>query len=414
MPGAQDRPDHGAVLLPDRPAASEPPGRAESPPESPAGSTGWSAVPWRTIVASVAVVGTTLLGLWALYLASHVVVLVVVSGFFAVVLARPVAALQRRCRVRRGLAVGLVVGVTLGLVAGLLALFFVPLRSQLLNVATDLPGTVEEAGRGEGPWGRVVSGLHLESVVQRNEARITEALSSLEASVPSMITEAAGALVAVVTVVVMTCLLLTQSRALGDLATRLVPRRHRDWVTDAGRDAARAISGYMIGNLIISACAGLSAFVVLVILGAPNPAVIALWVAVADLVPLVGATIGAVVAVLAALLVSPTAGVVALVFFVLYQQFENSVLQVVVMARTVRVNPLVVLLSVLVGVELFGILGALLAVPVTGAGLVVAKEVWAHRPGAGGELVVVERIGARRRRRRERAARHPVETAPTP
>ena len=108
----------------------------------------------------------------------------------------------------------------------------------------------------------------------------------------------------------------------------------------------------------------------------PNPAVFALWVAFADLIPLVGATLGAAVAVLAAYLHSPTAGAVALVFFVVYQQFENSVLQPNVMARTVKVNPLVVLLSVLAGVELFGFVGALLAIPIAGSVQVALKEIW--------------------------------------
>lgn len=408
MPGPQERIDSGGLLLPATGAA----GAVElGPTPAPAGPTGaaptgWSAVPWRTIVASIGLVATTLLGVWVVYLASYVLVLIVVSGFFAVVLARPVGLLQRRGRMRRGMAIGLVVSATLALIAGLLALFIAPLRAQLVNVATDLPGTIEQAGRGEGPWGSVVTGLHLESVVQRNSARINEAVSSLQDSVPTMITQALSAAVAIVTVVVMTCLFLSQSAAIARIATRLVPARHRDWAAVAGRDAAGAISGYMIGNLIISLCAGLSSFALLVALGAPNPVVIALWVAVADLIPLVGATLGAVVAVLAALIVSPTAGIVALVFFVLYQQFENSVLQVVVMARTVKVNPLVVLLSVLMGVELFGIVGALLAVPVAGAGLVIAKEVWAHRPGVADELVVV-RTGPRRLRTRlaERSGR---------
>jgi predicted PurR-regulated permease PerM len=120
-----------------------------------------------------------------------------------------------------------------------------------------------------------------------------------------------------------------------------------------------------------------------------------LWVAFADLIPLVGATLGAVVAVIAALLVSPSAGIIAGVFFLVYQQFENSVLQVVVMARTVRVSSLMVLLSVLVGAELFGVVGAVLALPAAGAGSVVVKELWRHRSRTDGLLVVgrVDRDG---------------------
>ena len=131
----------------------------------------------------------------------------------------------------------------------------------------------------------------------------------------------------------------------------------------------------MTGNLLISLYAGVAAFIVLMILGVPSPIVIALWVAFADLIPLVGATLGAIVGVFAAFLHSPTAGVIALVFFVIYQQLENGVIYPTVMARKVKVNPLGVLLSVLLGVELFGFLGALLAVPISGALQVIVKSV---------------------------------------
>ena len=114
-------------------------------------------------------------------------------------------------------------------------------------------------------------------------------------------------------------------------------------------------------------------------LGVPSPVVLALFVAVADLIPLVGATLGAAVCVIAAYLHSPTAGIVSIIFFVVYQQVENGVIYPWIMARKVNVNPLAILLSVLLAVELFGILGALLAVPVSGALQVVVTAVRQER-----------------------------------
>jgi predicted PurR-regulated permease PerM len=160
---------------------------------------------------------------------------------------------------------------------------------------------------------------------------------------------------------------------LGSTALAFVPERRRNLARSIAADSARAVSGYMLGNLVISLIAGVTAFVCLLALGVPNPVVLALWVAFADLIPLVGATIGAALAVFAAFLHSPTAGIVSLIFFIVYQQFENSVLQPMVMSRTVKVNPLMVILSVLVGVELFGFVGAVLAIPVAGAIQVAVK-----------------------------------------
>jgi predicted PurR-regulated permease PerM len=101
----------------------------------------------------------------------------------------------------------------------------------------------------------------------------------------------------------------------------------------------------------------------------------------ADLIPLVGATLGAVPTVLVAFLHSTPAGIGAIIFFVVYQQFENHVLQVAIMSRTVNLNPLIVLVSVLIGVELFGLLGALLAIPAAGVIQVIARDVWDERRG---------------------------------
>ena len=349
----------------------------------------WSAVPWRTIAATIGLVIAAALTLMMLYLASRVVVAVVIAGFFAVVLAQPVAWVQRRFGWRRGPAVASVVSTSLLLFAGTITLFLLPVRTQMVTVLTDLPGTVRQAANGNGPVGRIVTQLHLEKLVRDHQAQLTKTAKSVQDSFPHLIRSMITVIFIAVTVLVMTCLMLTQSRALSEAGSKLVPLRHREWATSVARDAAKAVSGYMIGNLIISVFAGVAAFLLLLVLGVPSAVVLALWVAFADLIPLVGATLGAVVAVVAAFFVSPTAGIIAIVFFVIYQQFENSVLQQVIMSRTVRVNPLVVLLSVLLGVELFGFVGALLAVPIAGALNVLVKELWLHRPRSGAELLVV-------------------------
>ena len=159
----------------------------------------------------------------------------------------------------------------------------------------------------------------------------------------------------------------------------VVPHRRQDAVRRVGSEIGHAISGYMIGNLLVSLVAGSTAFVCLLLLGVPSPVVLALWVAFADLIPLVGAFLGAIAASFAAFLQSSTTGLIAVVFFIIYQQFENSVLQPTVMARTVRVNPLMVIISVLVGVEVAGIVGALLAIPVAGSVQIVGKAIHDER-----------------------------------
>jgi predicted PurR-regulated permease PerM len=349
----------------------------------------WSEVPWRTIIATIGVVAATALGAYVIYTVSRIVIWTLVAVFFAVILAPPVRWIERHLHFRRGAAVGVVVLLSIGMFVGLLALFILPVRTQLTATLTDLPGTVSSAAEGKGPVGNIVSELHLESLVKENEPRIQSAIKRLESSSISLLGTVLQTLLGVVTVAVITCLLLTQAPALANTANRVIPERHREWLDAVAADAAKAVSGYMLGNLLISVFAGVAAFILLVILGVPSPIVLAIWVAFADLIPLVGATLGAVVVIFAAFLHSPTAGIVSVIFFLAYQQFENSVLQVMIMSRTVRVNPLAVILSVLLGVELFGFVGALLAIPAAGAMQVMIKELWRHRPRDADRLVVI-------------------------
>jgi predicted PurR-regulated permease PerM len=164
-------------------------------------------------------------------------------------------------------------------------------------------------------------------------------------------------------------------------ALSLISLKHRERVRLVATDAAKAVSGYMLGNVLISIIAGVCTYIFLRIVGVPYAEVLALWVAFADLIPLVGATLGAIPTIGLAFLHSTPAGIATVIFYVLYQQFENHVLQVTIMSRTVDVNPLAVLVSVLVGVELFGFLGALLAIPVAGIIHVVVRNVYDEHTG---------------------------------
>ena len=141
------------------------------------------------------------------------------------------------------------------------------------------------------------------------------------------------------------------------------------------------MTGYMFGNVLISIVAGVTSYVALFVAGVPFRGVLALWVGFADLIPLVGATLGAVPTIAVAFLHSVPAGIGITLFFIVYQQFENNVLQVTVMSRTVALNPLLVLVSVLVGVELLGLLGALVAIPLGGIIQVVGRDVWEEYGG---------------------------------
>jgi predicted PurR-regulated permease PerM len=146
-----------------------------------------------------------------------------------------------------------------------------------------------------------------------------------------------------------------------------------------GDDIYRTIGGYVTGNIVISLIAGASITVVLLVMGVPYAVALGLIVAFLDLIPLAGATLAGIIVCAVAFLHTIPAGIVVLVFFVVYQQIENHFLQPVIYGRTVQLSPLAVLVSVLVGAELAGILGALAAIPVAGTLQVVIRDQLAAR-----------------------------------
>ena len=336
-------------------------------------------MPWRNYYAAVFAALTVILGVLLIVELRRVLAWLVVAAFFAVVLAPAVDRVALHLRLRRGLAVAIVVVVGTAVVIGLIALIVIPLVAHASDFAANFSDYVAEARAGRGPFGGVVRRYDLDRWIEEHQQEIQNATNALGASSLTLLQAVGNFVIATITIFVLTVLLLLQGPALLRTADALVAPRHRERVRRVGADCARAVSGYVLGNLIISVIAGGASYITLRLAGVPFAEVLALWVGFADLIPLVGATIGAAPAVLVAFLHSIPAGIVVLSFFILYQQFENHVLQVTIMARTVQLNPLAVLLSVLIGVELFGFLGALLAIPAGGALQIVIREVWQFR-----------------------------------
>jgi predicted PurR-regulated permease PerM len=161
----------------------------------------------------------------------------------------------------------------------------------------------------------------------------------------------------------------------------LLPARDQARWRSVGHDIYRTVGGYVTGNLAISVIAGVSSAIVLFAAGVQYSVALGLLVGILDLIPLAGATVAGVLIGTVAFLHSVTAGIVVVVFFVIYQQVENHLLQPLVYGRTVQLSPLAVLIAVLIGAELAGVLGALAAIPVAGAIQVVLVDWWKHRRG---------------------------------
>ncbi len=338
-------------------------------------------VPWRTIFAVIGSVVLTLVLYKVMLQVSRVLVWIVIAAFFAVVLSPPVDFLERRCRIRRGLGTVVVFFLGFGALSAMIYSFVTPIVAQSQELVDNFPRYVEDAKAGRGPLGGLVKRYDLDRRLEERQDDIRQALDRLGDNSLSILQGVGNAVAATLTIIVLTILMLMSGPKMlqGGLGALSPPTRDR--VRLVAGDAAKAVTGYVAGNLLISVIAGVATFVFLFFAGIPFRGVLALWVAFADLIPLVGATLGAIPAVAVAFLHSTGAGVATVVFFVVYQQFENHVLQVTIMSRTVDLNPLVVLVTVLIGVELSGILGALLAIPAAGVVKVVIRDLYDERRG---------------------------------
>ena len=184
---------------------------------------------------------------------------------------------------------------------------------------------------------------------------------------------------AIITITFLTFFMLLEGPAWMERIYGLLPERLQPRWRKIGHDVYRTVGGYVTGNLLISLIAGTLTTIVLLAVGVPYAVALGVIVAILDLIPLAGATIAAIIIGTVAFLHTITAGIVVVVFFLIYQQVENHFLQPVIYGRTVQLSPLAVLISVLIGAQLAGILGALGAIPVAGAIQVILIDWQRHR-----------------------------------
>jgi predicted PurR-regulated permease PerM len=375
---------------------AEPQPRPESTPTAPNASmpnqgAGWASAPPSQVIRTVAVaLLTTVVVLVAIFLLWQVRTFIgwfVIALFLAAVLNPAVNWLQRRHRfIKRPLAIGLTylgVLVALLLVVGI----FVPVLVDQINGFIKFVTTAANAP--EGPT-KYIEGLAkdngLGGLFQRFSDQIDELRKQLGGVLQNLLSASgqialsvAEMIAALATVLTLTFFLILGSERYVNAGVGLFPERHQPLVRRLLSRSAGAISGYITGNLAISVICGITTFVVLLILGMPYAAPLALLVAVLDLIPLVGATLGGALLVVVGLFVEPWKAVVLLVYIVVYQQAEGSVLQPMVYSKAVQLNGLVILIALLVGGQLLGIPGALLAIPVAEIIRILITELVAYR-----------------------------------
>ncbi|HEU4426623.1 MAG TPA: AI-2E family transporter, partial [Pilimelia sp.] len=177
------------------------------------------------------------------------------------------------------------------------------------------------------------------------------------------------------TIFVLTIYFMASFDRLKGAAYQLVPRSRRERVALIGDEILAKVGAYIAGALAIAVLAGFSTYVFLLILGVAYPFALAVVVAVCDLIPQIGATLGAVVVSIVGFATSVPVGIACVIFFVIYQQLENYLIYPKVMRRSVQVSDLAAIIAALLGVALLGVIGALIAIPAVAAIQLILREV---------------------------------------
>ena len=339
--------------------------------------------PARAVVprwVQLAVLPIALLAVWALAgVASAVLVLFIVAALIALILNPAVAFLQRR-RLPRGLAVLSVYLAFFLTLAGIGFLVANPISNQVKTFSNNLPHLVDEANEQIATLQEELkeNGIHVELVKQGKTAlqtiqdKVAKSASKLASSGAGILTEAAGAVFDLVLIFVLSVYMLLYGEQIGRLVRRLMPDGDGTDADDYPHLVQRAVSRYVGGQLLFSLIMGASAGVSLYIFGLVGlfpdgekyAIAFAVFYAAMELVPYIGPILGAAPPVIVALFTHPISAVWLIALFIVLQQFEGHVVAPQVFGHTLRINPILVIFALLLGLHVDGIIGALVALPI--------------------------------------------------
>ena len=341
----------------------------------------------RAVLRTVLIVVAVALTLYVIFLLRQPLTWIVIAGFIAIAMSGPVNLLSRH--MKRGFAIAVAYGLLILIPIGLGALLIPDIVGQAEDLAADVPGYAQD----------------VTDFVDDNETLrdlndqfdITSEIESAAGDIPGKIGDAAGILqdigvgivnrvFAGITILILSIFMVAAGPRWLEAAVRAQPAERRQRVERALRHMANAIGNYVGGVLAQAALAATLAFIVLTILGAPFAGALALVIFFFDLIPVVGATIAAVIVAVVMLFVNfPVGLIIWVIWAIVYQQVENYVIQPQIQRRAVAVEPFVILVAVLFGATLFGIMGAILAIPTAASIQIAIREYIAYRREVGGD-----------------------------
>jgi predicted PurR-regulated permease PerM len=330
----------------------------------------------RMVLRAVLVVVCVVIALYLIVLLRRPLTWIFIAGFLAIALAGPVNFLQRR--MKRGLAVAIVYVALIITPFVFIGLLLPPIITQGNNLVNKLPtyaSDLTDLVNGNATLRRLQTDYDLTGKLEQQAEKLPNRIGDAAGVLSDIGLGIVNSIFTGVTIIVLSIFLMGAGpRWLERWAQRYEPEQ-ADWWRRLFERIGNAVGNYVAGALAQATVAGVTSWLVLLILGVPYSLPLAVIVFLLDLVPLVGATLGAILVGIVTLFVHfPIATIVWAIWAIIYQQVENSVIQPRIQARAVQLEPLIVLIAVLFGSTLFGILGALLAIPVAAAIQITIRE----------------------------------------
>jgi predicted PurR-regulated permease PerM len=330
----------------------------------------------RSVVRIVLIVVCVAIALYLIFLLRRPISWLLISLFLAVALSPPVNYLSGR--MRRGFAITIVYLVLLAIPLLLIALIVPPLITEANRFADNVPqyaDDVTEFVRDNERLRELNQDYDITSKLEEEAGKLPDRLGGAAGTLRDVGLGLVNSAFALITILVLTAFMLGSGRRWSDAAIRMRPPEQRERLRRSLDHMGEAVSGYVAGALTIALIAGIATYIVLLILGVPFRAPLAVIAGLFSLIPLVGATIAAFLIGIVTLFENfPTATIVWVIWAIVYQQFENHVIQPQIQKRTVHVHPFVTIVAVLFGSSLLGILGALVAIPVAASIQILVRE----------------------------------------
>lgn len=327
-------------------------------------------IPNRVVVRVMLVVVATLIGLTAVRQAGHALTIIFTAFFLALALNAPVhwiaGRLPGKSKGSRTAATGISFLVVVAFLVGFLLSIVPPLVRQTGAFIHTVPGLVNQIRDEDSDAGRFVARYQLQDDIEKFSKQLSDRLGDVGGTAVSGVQKIGTSVFTILTVLVLTFMMLIEGPRWRRFLMDVVPDEQQARTQRLAHDMYRVVKGYVNGQVVLALIASLMLLPALLILQIPYPAALVVVVFVCGLIPMVGHTIGAIIVTLVALFHAPLSALIILAYYILYQQIENYIVQPRIQANSTNMSPLLVFMSVIVGVSFGGLLGGLVAIPVAG------------------------------------------------